>query len=197
MLWHKKQGSLIVNLGSPEKLTTRSVRRFLRKFLQDPRVVNLPRSLWCISGSATAELYKWRDDSGVVRYSENPPVANAVKASPSEIVNSIQAKDLCAKPTKVSAKTEKKPNRLAAKPYGFFAVESSNGDVASAEQLLNAVTGTNREKLDLILNATAESDLAALNQTVSNLSAADQKNYLENIIAYLLKQECRQMISRN
>ncbi len=39
---------MIVNLGSPEKLTTRSVRRFLRKFLQDPRVVNLPRSLWWV-----------------------------------------------------------------------------------------------------------------------------------------------------
>lgn len=42
----KKKGILIVNLGSPEKLTVRSVRRFLREFLSDPRVVNLPRSLW-------------------------------------------------------------------------------------------------------------------------------------------------------
>ncbi|NOR79733.1 MAG: ferrochelatase, partial [Methyloprofundus sp.] len=42
----KKRAVLIVNLGSPEKLTIRSVRRFLREFLQDPRVVNLPRSLW-------------------------------------------------------------------------------------------------------------------------------------------------------
>lgn len=44
----KNRVVLIVNLGSPEKLTTRSVRRFLRKFLQDPRVVNLPRSLWWV-----------------------------------------------------------------------------------------------------------------------------------------------------
>lgn len=42
----KKRTILIVNLGSPEKLSTRSVRRFLRQFLSDPRVVNLPRSLW-------------------------------------------------------------------------------------------------------------------------------------------------------
>ncbi|WP_428354703.1 ferrochelatase [Methyloprofundus sp.] len=37
---------LIVNLGSPKQLTVRSVRRFLRQFLSDPRVVNLPRLLW-------------------------------------------------------------------------------------------------------------------------------------------------------
>ncbi|RLA23951.1 MAG: ferrochelatase [Gammaproteobacteria bacterium] len=44
----KKRGILIVNLGSPKKLTVRSVRRFLREFLSDPRVVNLPRSLWWV-----------------------------------------------------------------------------------------------------------------------------------------------------
>ncbi|SCN46454.1 Ferrochelatase, protoheme ferro-lyase [methanotrophic endosymbiont of Bathymodiolus azoricus (Menez Gwen)] len=44
----KKRGILIVNLGSPKHLTVRSVRRFLRKFLSDPRVVNLPRSLWWV-----------------------------------------------------------------------------------------------------------------------------------------------------
>lgn len=44
----KKRAVLIVNLGSPDKLTVRAVRRFLREFLQDPRVVNLPRSLWWV-----------------------------------------------------------------------------------------------------------------------------------------------------
>ncbi len=44
----KKRGILIVNLGSPEKLTVRAVRRFLRDFLSDPRVVNLPRLLWWV-----------------------------------------------------------------------------------------------------------------------------------------------------
>jgi len=43
---NKKKAILIVNLGSPERLTVRAVRRFLRQFLSDPRVVNLPRSLW-------------------------------------------------------------------------------------------------------------------------------------------------------
>lgn len=37
---------LIVNLGSPDLLKTHSIREFLRKFLSDKRVVNLPRLLW-------------------------------------------------------------------------------------------------------------------------------------------------------
>ena len=39
-------GILLVNLGSPEKPTTRSVRKYLAEFLWDPRVVDLPRPLW-------------------------------------------------------------------------------------------------------------------------------------------------------
>ncbi len=44
----KKVGVLLVNLGSPDAPTASQVRRFLREFLGDPRVVNLPRSLWWI-----------------------------------------------------------------------------------------------------------------------------------------------------
>ncbi|WP_031432377.1 ferrochelatase [Methylomarinum vadi] len=44
----KKIGVLLVNLGSPDAPTTSRVRRFLREFLGDPRVVNLPRSLWWV-----------------------------------------------------------------------------------------------------------------------------------------------------
>ncbi len=42
----KKYGILIVNLGSPDKLSVSAVRRFLRRFLSDTRVVNLPRIIW-------------------------------------------------------------------------------------------------------------------------------------------------------
>lgn len=41
-----KTGILLVNLGSPSAPTTSAVRRFLRAFLSDPRVVSLPRPLW-------------------------------------------------------------------------------------------------------------------------------------------------------
>lgn len=37
---------LLVNLGTPEKPTAESVREFLREFLSDPAVVDLPRWLW-------------------------------------------------------------------------------------------------------------------------------------------------------
>lgn len=37
---------LLVNLGTPETPETASVRRYLRQFLSDPHVVELPRLLW-------------------------------------------------------------------------------------------------------------------------------------------------------
>jgi ferrochelatase len=39
-------GVLLVNLGTPEAPTPSAVRRYLREFLSDPRVVELPRWLW-------------------------------------------------------------------------------------------------------------------------------------------------------
>jgi protoporphyrin/coproporphyrin ferrochelatase len=39
-------GILLVNSGTPEAPTPRAVRAFLRRFLGDPRVVELPRALW-------------------------------------------------------------------------------------------------------------------------------------------------------
>lgn len=43
---HKKTGVLLANLGSPAAPTVSAVRSFLKDFLWDPRVVNLPRPLW-------------------------------------------------------------------------------------------------------------------------------------------------------
>ena len=37
---------LLVNLGSPEQLSVAAIRKFLRSFLSDKRVVGLPRLLW-------------------------------------------------------------------------------------------------------------------------------------------------------
>ena len=39
-------GVLVVNLGTPDAPTTSAVRRYLREFLWDPRVVEYPRALW-------------------------------------------------------------------------------------------------------------------------------------------------------
>ncbi len=39
-------GVLLVNLGTPDEPTTEAVRRYLKEFLSDPRVVELPRPIW-------------------------------------------------------------------------------------------------------------------------------------------------------
>ena len=39
-------GVLLVNLGTPEAPTPSAVRKYLREFLSDPRVVELPRIVW-------------------------------------------------------------------------------------------------------------------------------------------------------
>jgi len=42
------QGILLTNLGTPDAPNTASVRRYLREFLADPRVVEIPRLLWLV-----------------------------------------------------------------------------------------------------------------------------------------------------
>ena len=42
----RSRGVCVVNLGTPELPERKSVARFLREFLSDPRVIDLPRYLW-------------------------------------------------------------------------------------------------------------------------------------------------------
>src|SRR4051794_1760369 len=39
-------GVLLTNLGTPDAPDTPALRRYLREFLLDPRVIELPRALW-------------------------------------------------------------------------------------------------------------------------------------------------------
>ena len=66
-------GILLVNLGTPDAPTAGAVRRFLKQFLWDPRVVEYPRWLWWLilngiilrirpSRSAAAYREIWTDD---------------------------------------------------------------------------------------------------------------------------------------
>ena len=41
-------GILLVNLGTPEKPTANSVRTYLREFLSDYRVIEIPKFLWLL-----------------------------------------------------------------------------------------------------------------------------------------------------
>jgi len=42
----RPRGVCVVNLGTPESPTRKPVARFLREFLSDPRVIDMPRYLW-------------------------------------------------------------------------------------------------------------------------------------------------------
>ena len=64
---------LVTNLGSPDEPTTGALRRYLREFLSDPRVVEIPRLIWLIilhgiilriRPAKSAKLYQtiWQDD---------------------------------------------------------------------------------------------------------------------------------------
>jgi ferrochelatase len=82
-------GVLLVNLGTPDEPTTTAVRRYLKEFLWDPRVVELPRPLWWLilngfilrfrpSRSAHAYGKIWTPEgSPLLRYSED--IAAAVQ----------------------------------------------------------------------------------------------------------------------
>ncbi|HKW51733.1 MAG TPA: ferrochelatase [Candidatus Eisenbacteria bacterium] len=41
-----KAAVLLINLGTPDAPTPGAVRRYLRQFLSDPRVIEIPRALW-------------------------------------------------------------------------------------------------------------------------------------------------------
>jgi protoporphyrin/coproporphyrin ferrochelatase len=42
----EKTGILLVNLGTPDAPTAKAVRPYLKQFLGDPRVVEIPRAIW-------------------------------------------------------------------------------------------------------------------------------------------------------
>jgi ferrochelatase len=45
---NKRVGVLLTNLGTPEQATPSALRSYLREFLSDPRVVEIPRLLWLV-----------------------------------------------------------------------------------------------------------------------------------------------------
>ncbi len=68
-----RYGVLLVNLGTPDEPTPSAVRRYLREFLSDPRVIDTPRVLWWlilnliilwVRPGKVAKLYQeiWSDD---------------------------------------------------------------------------------------------------------------------------------------
>lgn len=68
----ERTGVLVVNLGTPDAPTPAAVRRYLRQFLSDPRVIEIPRARWwfilqailLVRPRRSARLYGkvWRED---------------------------------------------------------------------------------------------------------------------------------------
>jgi len=68
-----KTGVLLTNLGTPDSPTAGALRRYLREFLSDPRVVEIPRLIWLmilhgiilrVRPKKSAKLYEsiWTDE---------------------------------------------------------------------------------------------------------------------------------------
>jgi Domain of unknown function (DUF1996)/Domain of unknown function (DUF4124) len=86
---------------------------------------------------ANAEIYKWRNNRGVIQYSDKPPVAGFSKADRHEIVNSLQAKDLCVEPTAKTAATASANKKIDA---NFFGGTTSVGFAAASSGFSGAAT---------------------------------------------------------
>lgn len=74
-------GVLLVNLGTPDDLSVRSVRRYLKEFLSDSRVVEIPKPIWWLilngivlntrpkkSAAAYAKIWRHDDQESPLRY---------------------------------------------------------------------------------------------------------------------------------
>lgn len=98
-------GVLLVNLGTPDSTEVKDVRRYLKQFLSDPRIVEVPRVLWWlilngvilrIRPAKTAEAYQsvWDEKEGspLLSISKKQTSALAAKLANSELSSGLDAK---------------------------------------------------------------------------------------------------------
>ena len=88
----EKLGILMVNLGTPDAPDIKSVRRYLKQFLSDPRIIELPRLLWMTilhgvilrvrpANSAQAYRQVWDEKTGSPLMSVSKAQANALQTN--------------------------------------------------------------------------------------------------------------------
>ena len=80
------------------------------------KVSVLTAILVVFSTNTCAEIYKWRDARGITKYSDIPPPFAFAKATRNELINALQAKDVCILPNTKTVKTiGAVPAKLASK----------------------------------------------------------------------------------
>ena len=97
---HAKTGLLLVNLGTPDGTDTKSMRRYLKQFLSDRRVIEVPRLLWWLilngiilnvrpkkSGAAYARIWLKDDPDG-------SPLRRITRLQAEHIAKTFQHEDL-------------------------------------------------------------------------------------------------------
>ncbi|MGF6148179.1 Ferrochelatase [Kingella potus] len=94
----RKTGILLINLGTPAAPTAEAVRPYLRQFLSDPRVIELPKLLWQpvlrgivlpLRGKKSAANYKkiWlKEGSPLMVYSQRQAKALAARLPDTALV---------------------------------------------------------------------------------------------------------------
>jgi len=90
-------GILLTNLGTPDAPTTPALRRYLREFLWDPRIVDMPRLLWwcilqvilLIRPAKSAQAYQkiWDEKEGSPLLAISRRQADALRAALQENFN--------------------------------------------------------------------------------------------------------------
>ncbi len=67
-------------------------------FSQSKYIAFAVASTLLVSSNAHADVYKWCNASGVMQYSDKPPMVSFTKATRSAIINALQSKDVCTVP---------------------------------------------------------------------------------------------------
>jgi len=87
-------GILLTNLGTPDQPTARAVRRYLREFLWDPRVVEVPRPVWWLI--LNAFILPLRSGQSARRYrmiwtEDGPPLLSITQRQAAAIAERLHA----------------------------------------------------------------------------------------------------------
>ena len=90
-----KIGVLLINLGTPEAPTARALRPYLRQFLSDRRVIEIPRVLWSILLNTVILPFRPRQSAkkyAQIWTAEGSPLAVNTRALTDALRNSLTAR---------------------------------------------------------------------------------------------------------